>query len=49
MNIGKPRRTIYIEPIEEPFDPIVEPSPQVDPPPPANPEREPEPADGRIR
>jgi hypothetical protein len=41
MNIGKPRRTIYIEPIEEPDSwPIEEPAPQTEP----LPEREPEPS-----
>lgn len=32
MDIGEPRRTVYIEPIEEPSKPpIEEPSPAVDP------------------
>jgi hypothetical protein len=44
MDIGKERRTIYIEPIEEPASPVVEePSPEVDPRP-STTEREPEPA-----
>jgi hypothetical protein len=39
MEIGKPRRTIYIEPIEEPDDaPIEEPSPELDPLPDGQPE-----------
>lgn len=38
MNIGEPRRTVYIEPVEEPKSaPVEEPSPAVDP----------EPSDGR--
>jgi hypothetical protein len=44
MNIGEPRRTIYIEPIEEPASwPIHEPSPAEEPSEPAP--REPTPAD----
>ena len=32
MNIGERRRTIYIEPIEEPETaPVKEPSPEIDP------------------
>jgi hypothetical protein len=44
MNIGEPRRTIYIEPIEEPESwPVHEPSPAEEPSEPAP--REPTPAD----
>jgi hypothetical protein len=44
MDIGKERRTIYIEPIEEPASSVVEEStPEVDPGPTPT-EREPEPA-----
>jgi hypothetical protein len=42
MNIGERRRTIYIEPIEEPtVAPVKEPSPAVDPEP-SDPSPEPE-------
>jgi hypothetical protein len=46
MNIGKQRRTIYIEPIEEPATtPMKEPSPEVEPEPSkSRPETESEPA-----
>jgi hypothetical protein len=46
MNIGEQRRTIYIEPIEDPATaPVAEPSPSINPAPPSPvPEREPEPA-----
>jgi hypothetical protein len=46
MNIGEQRRTIYIEPIEEPATtPIVEPSPSIQPEPSIPlPASEPEPA-----
>jgi hypothetical protein len=45
MNIGKRRRTIYIEPIEEPATaPVEEPSPDIDPPSSPSPETEPAPA-----
>jgi hypothetical protein len=46
MNIGERRRTIYIEPIEEPATaPIIEPSPSIHPEPSKPvPEIEPEPA-----
>lgn len=41
MDIGRERRTIYIEPIEEPQSPAIEePSPEMDP----VPETAPEPA-----
>ena len=41
MNIGRPRRTIYIEPIEEPDDaPVEEPSPEMDPMPETAPKQE---------
>jgi hypothetical protein len=44
MDIGRERRTIYVEPIEEPARPVVEePSPEVDPGPRPT-ERDPEPA-----
>jgi len=44
MNIGEQRRTIHIEPIEEPQDwPIEEPSPTLDPAP-ADPRPVPNPA-----
>jgi hypothetical protein len=45
MNIGKRRRTTYIEPIEEPATaPLQEPSPAVEPEPASpRPETEPEP------
>jgi len=43
VNIGRPRRTIYIEPVEEPeLAPVKEPSPTVTPEP-AEPKREGEP------
>jgi hypothetical protein len=45
VDIGRERRTIYIEPIEEPANPPIEdPWPDIDPPPVTTPEREPEPA-----
>ncbi len=45
MNIGKRRRTIYIEPIEEPATvPVEEPSPAIEPTPNPRPEDEPAPA-----
>ena len=44
MNIGEQRRTVYIEPIEEPpDDPIFEPTPEAQPLP-AEPVRLPEPS-----
>lgn len=43
MNIGERRRTIYIEPIEEPaVAPVEEPSPEIDLPEPWDPLPEPE-------
>ncbi len=45
MNIGERRRTIYVEPIEEPATaPVEEPSPALDPTTNPSPETEPAPA-----
>jgi len=46
MNIGEPRRTIYIEPLEEPISAPAEPPPPATAPEPSDPlpHSEPEPA-----
>jgi hypothetical protein len=44
MNIGTQRRTVYIEPVEEPESSLVnEPSPAIEPPSDPHPEKQPEP------
>jgi hypothetical protein len=46
MNIGEPRRTIYIEPIEEPsVEPTGDPAPTEPAPAGPSPDAEPQPAD----